>query len=58
MNEGEELHDAEFDSHSANVDALAKIKHKMKRFKANNSKLTQHELQLFELKEVEKESNK
>jgi hypothetical protein len=30
----------------------------LKRYKNNNSKLQQHELQLFELKEVEKESNK
>lgn len=58
LNDGEELHDSEFDAHTANVEALYKIKSSLKRFKTNNSKLTQHELQLFELKEVEKESNK
>lgn len=58
LNDGEDVPDAVFEGHTANVDALYKIKSSMKRFKTNNSKLTQHELQLFELKEVEKESNK
>jgi len=58
LTDGEDVPDAVFEGHTANVDALYKIKSSMKRFKTNNSKLTQHELQLFELKEVEKESNK
>lgn len=58
LNEGEDVPDSLFEAHTANVEALYKIKSSMKRYKTNNSKLTQHELQLFELKEVEKESNK
>jgi len=50
--------DAVLDSHYENMEKMYSLKSKLKRYKTNTSKLQQHELQLFELKEVEKESNK
>eukprot|EP00801_Mesodinium_rubrum_P001567 Mrub_01567.p1 GENE.Mrub_01567~~Mrub_01567.p1 ORF type:complete len:670 (-),score=215.85 Mrub_01567:86-2023(-) len=56
---GENVTDAIVEDNYALKEKLYKdINPKLKRFKTNNSKLQQHELQLFELKEVEKESNK